>query len=330
MTNWAREAETFAPGLNVLVHQGAQRLRDEALLAEVGRHDVVLTSYAVVRRDAPTLNQVDWFGVVVDEAQNIKNADTQQARVMRKLPATFRLALTGTPVENRLTELWSIMHFLNPGYLGSRQSFRRQFALPIERDADAEAADHLRRLVSPFILRRVKTDPTVIQDLPEKQESKVYCSLTPEQATLYEAVVREQLQQIDAAGNEIERKGQVLALLIKLKQICNHPAQFLHQIGDGYHPRRRGCPQRQAGAPGRAAGRSRERRRPGADLHPVCRDGRPAQELSAGAAGRGDAVPARRHAHRDSAPRWCAASRKTRTGRPSSCSRSRPAASGST
>jgi SNF2 family DNA or RNA helicase len=236
VTNWAREAETFAPGLRVLVHQGSQRLRDAALLEEVARHDIVLSSYAVVRRDAPTLNQVEWFGVVVDEAQNIKNADTRQAQVMRKLPATFRLALTGTPVENRLAELWSIMHFLNPGYLGSRQAFRRQFALPIERGADEEAAEHLRRLVSPFILRRVKTDPTVIRDLPEKQESKVYCYLTPEQATLYEAVVREQLQQIDAAGNDITRKGQVLALLVKLKQICNHPAQFLHQIGDGYTP----------------------------------------------------------------------------------------------
>jgi SNF2 family DNA or RNA helicase len=241
VTNWAREAETFAPGLRVLVHQGAQRLRDEALLAEVPRNDVVLSSYAVVRRDAPALNQVEWFGVVVDEAQNIKNAETQQAQVMRKLPATFRLALTGTPVENRLSELWSIMHFLNPGYLGSRQSFRRQFALPIERAADAEAAEHLRRLVSPFILRRVKTDPTVIRDLPEKQESKVYCYLTAEQATLYEAVVREQLQQIDAAGNEMERKGQVLALLVKLKQICNHPAQFLHQIGDGQGPADKGA-----------------------------------------------------------------------------------------
>jgi SNF2 family DNA or RNA helicase len=144
-------------------------------------------------------------------------------------------------VENRLSELWSIMHFLNPGYLGSRQSFRRQFALPIERAADAEAAEHLRRLVSPFILRRVKTDPTVIRDLPEKQESKVYCYLTAEQATLYEAVVREQLQQIDAAGNEMERKGQVLALLVKLKQICNHPAQFLHQIGDGQGPADKGA-----------------------------------------------------------------------------------------
>jgi SNF2 family DNA or RNA helicase len=234
VTNWEREVATFAPALRTLVHQGAHRLRDEALLEEVTRKDLVLSSYAVVRRDAQTLNQVNWFGVVLDEAQNIKNADTRQAQVMRKLPATFRLALTGTPVENRLSDLWSIMHFLNPGYLGSRQVFRRQFALPIERSSDAEASERLRRLVSPFILRRVKTDPTVIQDLPDKLESKVYCFLSPEQATLYEAVVREQLAQIDKASSNIERSGQVLAMLVKLKQICNHPAQFLHQIGDGH------------------------------------------------------------------------------------------------
>ncbi len=236
VTNWAREVATFAPALRTLVHQGAHRLREEALLAALGETDLLLSSYAVVRRDAPTLSQVNWFGVVLDEAQNIKNADTRQAQVLRKLPATFRLALTGTPVENRLSELWSIMHFLNPGYLGSRQLFRRQFALPIERSSDAEAADRLRRLVSPFILRRLKTDPTVIRDLPEKQESKVYCFLSPEQATLYEVVVREQLQQIDGAGNEMARRGQVLAMLTKLKQICNHPAQFLHQIGEGNSP----------------------------------------------------------------------------------------------
>ena len=230
VTNWARESATFAPSLRVIVHQGAQRLREEALLEQARATDLVLSSYAVVRRDAATLNQVDWFGVVLDEAQNIKNAETRQAQVMRKLPATFRLALTGTPVENRLSELWSIMHFLNPGYLGSRQSFRRQFALPIERSGDAEAAERLRSLVAPFILRRVKTDPTVIRDLPEKQESKVYCFLSPEQATLYEAVVREQMQQIEGAGSDIQRRGEVLTMLLKLKQICNHPAQFLHQV----------------------------------------------------------------------------------------------------
>jgi SNF2 family DNA or RNA helicase len=234
VTNWAKEVERFAPDLQALVHQGAQRLRGDEFLAEAQGKDMVLTSYALVRRDEEMLRQVDWFGVVLDEAQNIKNADTRQAQVIRQLPAQFRLALTGTPVENRLSELWSIMHFLNPGYLGSRQHFRQRFALPIERYEDAATAQRLRKLVSPFILRRVKTDPTVIQDLPEKQETKIYCHLSAEQATLYEAVVREALAQIEGAADEMQRRGQVLAMLMKLKQICNHPAQFLHQIGDTY------------------------------------------------------------------------------------------------
>ncbi len=236
VTNWAKEIDRFAPDLTAFVHQGMHRLRGEAFIEQVKQTDIVLTSYPLVRRDEETLNQVDWFGVILDEAQNIKNAETKQARALRQLPATFRLALTGTPVENRLSELWSIMHFLNPGYLGSRQTFRQRFALPIERYENAEAAQQLRKLVAPFILRRVKTDPTVIQDLPEKQETKVYCHLSPEQATLYEAVVREALQQIESTEDDLQRRGQVLAMLMKLKQICNHPAQFLHQIGDGYTP----------------------------------------------------------------------------------------------
>ncbi len=134
-----------------------------------------------------------------------------------------------------MSELWSILHFLNPGFLGSQQGFRRHFALPIERYDDAEAAQTLRRLTSPFILRRVKTDPAVIQDLPEKQETKAYCPLTEEQATLYEAVVQDALRVI-AEAEELQRRGLVLSMLMKLKQICNHPAQFLHQIGDGYIP----------------------------------------------------------------------------------------------
>lgn len=121
-------------------------------------------------------------------------------------PCGFRMALTGTPVRNRLSELWSIMHFLNPGYLGSRQTFRQRFSLPIERYENAQAAQQLRKLVSPFILRRLKTDPTVIQDLPDKQETKVYCHLSPEQATLYEAVVREALQQIESAEDDLQRR----------------------------------------------------------------------------------------------------------------------------
>ena len=173
--------------------------------------------------------------MVLDEAQNIKNAETRQARTVRGLHAGFRLALTGTPVENRLAELWSIMHFLNPGYLGSRERFRSQFVLPIERYDDESAVRRLRKLIGPFILRRVKTDPTVIQDLPEKVETKVYCQLSPEQATLYEAVVREALQQIEETEDGMQRRGLVLAMLMKLKQICNHPAQFLHQRGQADH-----------------------------------------------------------------------------------------------
>ena len=240
VVNWAKEAARFTPDLRTLVHQGAQRLRGEEFGAAVRQHDLVATSYALVRRDAALLQEIPWFGVILDEAQNIKNPATRQTQAIRRLGATFRLALTGTPVENRLAELWSIMHFLNPGFLGSQHTFRTRFALPVERYGDEEAAARLRRLVSPFILRRVKTDPNVIQDLPDKQETKEYCTLSTEQATLYEAVVRESLQAIEGAhddalggAGDIERKGMVLAMLMKLKQICNHPAQFLHQMGGG-------------------------------------------------------------------------------------------------
>jgi SNF2 family DNA or RNA helicase len=204
---------------------------------------MVLTSYAIARRDAETLQTVDWFGVVLDEAQNIKNAEAKQTQAIRRLPAQFRLALTGTPIENRLSELWSIIHFLNPGYLGPRQGFRQTFALPIERYGDEGAVQRLKKMVSPFILRRVKTDPKVIQDLPEKQEMKVYCSLTEEQATLYEAVVKDSMEQV-AEADGIERRGLVLSMLMKLKQICNHPAQFLHQIDETYQPETNGNAER--------------------------------------------------------------------------------------
>jgi len=233
VANWAKEVQRFAPTLTTVIHQGGDRLRDKALIRRVKETDMILTSYAIARRDAETLQKIDWFGVVLDEAQNIKNPEAKQTRAIRQLPAQFRLALTGTPVENRLSELWSIMHFLNPGYLGSRQGFRHSFALPIERYSDERATQRLRQMVSPFILRRVKTDPTVIQDLPDKQEMKVYCNLSEEQATLYESVVQSAMQEV-AEADGIQRKGLVLSMLMKLKQVCNHPAQFLHQIGDGH------------------------------------------------------------------------------------------------
>ncbi|MCB0127654.1 MAG: DEAD/DEAH box helicase, partial [Caldilineaceae bacterium] len=234
VTNWAKEVDKFAPDLFAHVHQGGDRLKGKHLVNQAKSVDLLLTSYPLIRRDADALQQVDWFGVILDEAQNIKNPGAKQTQVIRELPAGFRLALTGTPVENRLSELWSIMHFLNPGYLGSRQNFRQRFALPIERYQDKAQAEQLRKLVAPFILRRVKTDPTVIQDLPEKTETKVYTPLTEEQATLYEAVVREALEEINSAEDEISRRGRVLSMLMQLKQICNHPAQYLHQVGEDY------------------------------------------------------------------------------------------------
>jgi SNF2 family DNA or RNA helicase len=236
VTNWDQERGRFTPEITALIHQGSDRRQGTALQATAQEVDMVLTSYALARRDSDALQQVDWFGVVLDEAQNIKNPNTKQARVIRTLPADFRLALTGTPVENRLSELWSIMHFLNPGFLGGQKKFRQEFAIPIEKHGDDEAARRLRALTRPFILRRVKTDPDVIQDLPDKQEMKVYCHLSEEQATLYEAVVRDALEVIDEqAEGDVARKGLVLSMLTQLKQVCNHPAQYLHETA-AYNP----------------------------------------------------------------------------------------------
>jgi SNF2 family DNA or RNA helicase len=228
VTNWEREIARFAPVLVTHVHMGTRRLRSDDLMDAVKKVDLLLTSYPLVRQDSDTLQTIDWYGVILDEAQNIKNPSAQQTQVIRKIRADFRVALTGTPVENRLSELWSIMNFLNPDYLGSHQSFRRKFTLPIERDNDKEALQRLRQLTSPFILRRVKTDPNVIQDLPEKVETKVYCHLSEEQATLYEAVVQDAMKQIEEKEG-IQRRGLVLSMLMQLKQICNHPSQYLHQ-----------------------------------------------------------------------------------------------------
>ena len=226
--NWQRELARFAPDLRVLAHHGAARSKT-ALAQQATRYDVVISSYALLHRDEKHLNEVEWGDVILDEAQNIKNPSTKQAQAARKLAAQWRAALTGTPVENRLSELWSIFQFLNPGYLGSQKDFQERFARPIERAGDVTATQRLKSLVGPFIMRRVKTDPAVISDLPQKNEIKVYCSLTKEQATLYEAVVRDSMQRI-ADSEGIDRRGIILATLLKLKQVCNHPAHFM---GDG-------------------------------------------------------------------------------------------------
>jgi SNF2 family DNA or RNA helicase len=224
--NWKREVERFAPSKKVMVHHGHDRLKGDDFVRAADAHDLVITSYSLMTRDAEALSAVDWDTVALDEAQNIKNHWTKQSQAARRLKASHRIALTGTPIENRLSELWSIMDFLNPGYLGSLQEFRRGYAIPIERYGDVGTQQRLRRIAQPFILRRLKTDPGVIDDLPEKFEAKVYCSLTDEQASLYDAYVREMLSKIDSSEG-IERRGLVLAALTRLKQICDHPSLFL-------------------------------------------------------------------------------------------------------
>jgi hypothetical protein len=227
--NWQREAERFTPGLSVLVHHGGDRLAGDELLAAVAGHDLVITTYALATRDARTFAAVEWDRVVLDEAQNVKNSATRQSAAVRAFPARQRVALTGTPVENRLAELWSIVDFVNPGVLGSVHTFRARFAVPIERHGDQEAALRLRRITAPFVLRRLKTDPRVVDDLPEKVEMTQLCTLTAEQASLYRAVLDDVLATIEESEG-MERRGRVLAAMSRLKQVCNHPAQLL---GDG-------------------------------------------------------------------------------------------------
>ena len=223
--NWARELARFGPSLRHHEHHGPQRLVGEAFDRAADAHDVVITTYALVARDRETIGARRWWRVVLDEAQFIKNPPTQQASAIRLLDAQRRVALTGTPVENRLTELWSIMDFCNPGHLGPAEDFRRRCAVPIERHRDQEKAESLRRLVHPFILRRLKTDPTVIVDLPACTETREYATLTPVQAALYQAIVDDLLCGVDDVSG-IQRRGRVLAALTRLKQICNHPAQL--------------------------------------------------------------------------------------------------------
>jgi hypothetical protein len=225
--NWQREAERFTPDLSVHVHHGTDRLRGDELGAALAGADLVITTYGLAARDRDGLAGIGWHRVVCDEAQNIKNSASRQAQAVRALPAESRVALTGTPVENRLADLWSIMEFTSPGLLGPAETFRRQFAVPIEREGDEQAAARLKRITGPFVLRRLKTDKSIISDLPEKIEMKVWCNLTPEQASLYQATVTDMLARIEAAEEGIERRGLVLATMTKLKQVCNHPAQLL-------------------------------------------------------------------------------------------------------
>lgn len=226
INNWRKEADRFTPQLPVMIHHGTDRKQGAAFAKEAKKHAIVISSYGLLHRDIKSIGKMQWGGVVLDEAQNIKNHYTKQAGAARSLDARYRFALTGTPVENNVGDLWSIMEFLNPGFLGNHTEFKRNFFIPIQAEQDSRASARLKRATGPFILRRLKTDKSVISDLPEKMEMKIFCNLTKEQSSLYGSVLNELEEELFSAEG-IKRKGLVLATLAKLKQVCNHPAHFL-------------------------------------------------------------------------------------------------------
>ena len=225
--NWQQEAARFTPALRVYAHHGPERRHGKALDAQLAETDIVVTTYATATRDIDELAGHRWERLVLDEAQAVKNSLSRGAKAVRRLDAAHRVALTGTPMENRLAELWSIMDVLNPGVLGSSELFRARYAIPVERHGQTEPAERLREVTRPYIVRRLKTDPQIIDDLPDKIEIKQHCHLTAEQASLYRSVVDDMMDRIEGTDG-IERRGNVLAAMTKLKQVCNHPAQLLH------------------------------------------------------------------------------------------------------
>ncbi|MDD2600524.1 MAG: DEAD/DEAH box helicase [Kiritimatiellae bacterium] len=231
LSNWAHEIAKFAPSLASVTHHGLSRLRGDKLKAQAAQHDIVITSYTLLYKDYKDLRQIKWSGLIVDEAQNIKNSLTLQAQAARAITADFRIALTGTPMENNVGDIWSLMDFLNPGLLGNRKYFRDSFFKPIQSGADLKAKNRLRRITSPFILRRVKTDQDIIRDLPDKIENKIYCTLSLEQQELYRDVTDSFSREIEGKSG-IGRRGAILAVLTHLKQICNHPANYLGESED--------------------------------------------------------------------------------------------------
>ncbi len=225
--NWEREIHRFAPSLSVWIHHGTSRCRGDDFSLLIHQYDIILTTYNLAARDMNHLIPVRWSAVILDEAQNIKNPHTLVSQAVRQLTADRRIALTGTPVENRLLELWSIMDFLNPGYLGSQHAFQSRYGHLSGADKDSVGMTELRLLIRPFLLRRMKTDKTVIADLPDKMEAKVYCTLTREQASLYQAVVSDMAQSLEMVTG-FARRGVIFRAITRLKQICNHPGLIIH------------------------------------------------------------------------------------------------------
>jgi SNF2 family DNA or RNA helicase len=232
MENWRQETGRFFPGMSTYVHHGRARDRGDDFVRGISGCAMVLTSYALLQREISLYQRVDWQGVVLDEAQNIKNPDTQQARAARAIKSEWRVVLTGTPIENHVGDLWSIMEFLVPGMLGSRRSFVNCYVKPIQEGRDAALMEDLRKMVAPFVLRRMKTDRDIAPDLPMKIETKVYCGLKREQVKLYSGVAEALTREIGGAQG-IRRRGLVLAALTRAKQICDHPSLVMKDLDFG-------------------------------------------------------------------------------------------------
>ncbi|GIN86535.1 putative ATP-dependent helicase YwqA [Heyndrickxia sporothermodurans] len=226
--NWQKEFERFAPDLKVILHYGPNRPKEVDFIPSLEDVDVILTTYGLSHIDFEELSEVNWSTIAIDEAQNIKNSGTKQSRAIRKLQGSHKIALTGTPMENRLSELWSIFDFTNHGFLGTFSQFQKKYILPIEKDGAVEKIRELQSLIRPFLLRRTKKDPEVELNLPDKVEEKEYCPLTTEQASLYEQLIRDTFDQIETLSS-FERKGLILKMLNHLKQLCNHPALYLKE-----------------------------------------------------------------------------------------------------
>lgn len=225
LTNWQAEISKFAPTLQAHIFHGTSRQL-------TSNFDVLLTSYGIARTEAARLKKLPWHSVVIDEAQNIKNNATSQAKAVKSFKADHFIAMSGTPVENRLSELWSIMDFSNRGLLGNQKEFQEEFATEIETYNSSDVAERLKRVTSPFMMRRLKTDKSIISDLPDKIEMDCFCKLASEQASLYEKTLEEALKEIEAIDPTdkkglFARQGLVLQMILVLKQICNHPTQFL-------------------------------------------------------------------------------------------------------
>ena len=218
--NWERELENFAPTLDAFIYHGLNR---EFSID----HDVILTTYAILRIDLEEFKKYNWDILIIDEAQNIKNSSTSQTQAVKAIKANMKVAMTGTPVENRLSELWSIFDFINKGYLGTITDFSKNYSMPIEKFKETQRAQKLKQAISPFMLRRLKTDKTIISDLPEKIVLDEYCYLTKMQAALYERVLTQSMVEIHSTGQGINRRGAIFKLITNLKQVCNHPYHYL-------------------------------------------------------------------------------------------------------